>query len=180
MIYDNLKKNNKTILEKQNKVYYHFVRGPFVEIKGPKTAKYTVEFIDKKTNEIKYKTTINNNCWCKCSIEYFVEWKLKIYENGKLWHEFDYNATDKKVYVALDSRALGDSLAWFPYLDEFRKKHNCKLIASTFMNDFFASEYPEIEFIKPGDTADKEKETRFDCGIVSGKNFIAAIKETDA
>jgi autotransporter strand-loop-strand O-heptosyltransferase len=154
MIYDNLKKNNKTILEKQNKVYYHFVRGPFVEIKGPKTAKYTVEFIDKKTNEIKYKTTINNNCWCKCSIEYFVEWKLKIYENGKLWHEFDYNATDKKVYVALDSRALGDSLAWFPYLDEFRKKHNCKLIASTFMNDFFASEYPEIEFIKPGDTAD--------------------------
>ena len=29
-------------------------------------------------------------------------------------------------------------------------------------------------------TAEKEKETRYDCGIVSGKNFIAAIKETDA
>jgi autotransporter strand-loop-strand O-heptosyltransferase len=53
----------------------------------------------------------------------------------------------------LDSRALGDTLAWFPYLEEFRKKHNCKLVVSTFMNDFFSTEYPNIEFIKPGDTA---------------------------
>jgi autotransporter strand-loop-strand O-heptosyltransferase len=45
---------------------------------------------------------------------------------------------------------LGDSLAWFPYMDEFRKKHNCKLIVSTFMNDMFMSQYPEIEFVNPG------------------------------
>jgi autotransporter strand-loop-strand O-heptosyltransferase len=154
MIYDNLKKNLNNKIDKQNKVTYHFVRGPFVEITGPNTAKYTVEFIDNSTGELKYKTTIGNNCWCKCSIEYFVEWKIKIFENGKLWNEFTYDASNKRVYVALDSRALGDTLSWFPYLEEFRKKHNCKLVASTFMNDFFTSEYPEIEFIKPGDTAD--------------------------
>ncbi len=154
MIYDNLKKNLNNKIDKQNKLHYHFVKGPFVEITGPKTAKYTVEFIDNSNGELKYKTTIGNNCWCRCSIEYFVEWKIKIFENGKLWNEFTYDASNKRVYIALDSRALGDTLSWFPYLEEFRKKHNCKLVASTFMNDFFASEYPNIEFIKPGDTAD--------------------------
>jgi autotransporter strand-loop-strand O-heptosyltransferase len=154
MIYDNLKKNLSNKIDKQNKVTYHFVRGPFVEIKGPKTAKYTVEFIDNNNNELKYKTTISNNCWCKCNIEYFVDWKIKIYENEKLWNEFNYNASDKRVYIALDSKALGDTLSWFPYFEEFRKKHNCKLVVSTFMNDFFSSEYKEIQFIKPGETAD--------------------------
>jgi autotransporter strand-loop-strand O-heptosyltransferase len=153
MIYDNLIKNKNSKIEVENKVHYHFVKGPFVEIKGQKKAEYLVEFIDKKTDKILFKSTIGNNCWCKCNIEYFVDWKILIYENGKKWAEYDYNATNKKIYVALDSRALGDTLAWFPYLDEFRKKHNCKLVASTFMNDFFSNEYPNIEFIKPGDTA---------------------------
>jgi len=153
MIYDNLIKNKNNKIEIENKVHYHFVKGPFVEIKGLKKAEYIVEFIDKQTNKVLFKSTIGNNCWCKCNIEYFVDWKILIYENGKKWAEYDYNANNKRVYVALDSRALGDTLAWFPYLEEFRKKHNCKLIASTFMNDFFSNEYPNIEFIKPGDTA---------------------------
>jgi autotransporter strand-loop-strand O-heptosyltransferase len=153
MIYDNLVKNKNNKIDIENKVHYHFVKGPFVEIKGQKKADYIVEFIDKKTNKVLFKSTIGNNCWCKCSIEYFVDWKIVIYENGKHWAEYNYEAEGKKIYVALDSRALGDTLAWFPYLEEFRKKHNCKLVASTFMNDFFSNEYPDIEFIKPGDTA---------------------------
>jgi autotransporter strand-loop-strand O-heptosyltransferase len=153
MIYDNLVKNKNNKIDIENKVHYHFVKGPFVEIKGLKKADYIVEFIDKATDKILFKSTIGNNCWCKCNIEYFVDWKIVIYENGKKWAQYDYDATDKRVYVALDSRALGDTLAWFPYLEEFRKKHNCKLVASTFMNDFFSTEYANIEFIKPGDTA---------------------------
>jgi autotransporter strand-loop-strand O-heptosyltransferase len=150
MIYDNLKKNKNNIVEVQNKVIIHFVRGPYVEVKGPKNAEYRVEFIDSKTGIIKYKNTIKSNCWCKCSVEYFIDWKIVIYENDKLWYEHVYNAKDKRVYIALDSKALGDSLAWFPYIDEFRKKHQCKVIASTFMNDMFADQYPEIEFVSPG------------------------------
>jgi autotransporter strand-loop-strand O-heptosyltransferase len=153
MIYDNLVKNKNNKIDIENKVHYHFVKGPFVEIKGLKKADYIVEFIDKATDKVLFKSTIGNNCWCKCNIEYFVDWKIVIYENGKKWAQYDYDATDKRVYIALDSRALGDTLAWSPYLEEFRKKHNCKLVASTFMNDFFSTEYTNIEFIKPGDTA---------------------------
>jgi autotransporter strand-loop-strand O-heptosyltransferase len=88
--------------------------------------------------------------WTKCSIEYFVEWKIRIYENGKLWYEYLYDAKDKRVYIAIDSKALGDSLAWFAYVDEFRKKHQCKVITSTFMNHMFIDQYPEITFVEPG------------------------------
>jgi autotransporter strand-loop-strand O-heptosyltransferase len=150
MIYDNLKKNKNNITQIKNKAIIHFVRGPFVEVKGSIDAQYKVEFIDNKTNRILYETTIGNNMWTRCNIQYFVDWKIVIYENGKLFHTELFNAKDRRVYVALDSKALGDSLAWFPYVEEFRKKHECKIVTSTFMNDMFEKQYPEIEFVQPG------------------------------
>jgi len=150
MIYDNLKKNKNNIVEVKNKVIIHFVKGPYVEIKGSTNSEYKVEFIDNKTDKIYYSTTIKNNCWCKCSIEYCVEWKIKIYENNKLWYEYIYNAKGKRVYIAMDSKALGDSLAWVAYVEEFRKKHQCEIITSTFMNDMFIEQYPNITFTNPG------------------------------
>jgi autotransporter strand-loop-strand O-heptosyltransferase len=150
MIYDNLKKNKNNIVEVKNKVIIYFVNGPYVEVQGNISSDYTVEFIDNKSGKIYYSTTIKNNMWTRCSIEYFVEWKIKIYENGKLWYEYLYDAKDKRVYIAIDSKALGDSLAWFAYVDEFRKKHQCKVITSTFMNHMFIDQYPEITFVEPG------------------------------
>jgi autotransporter strand-loop-strand O-heptosyltransferase len=150
MIYDNLKKNLNNITELKNKVIIHFVRGAYVEIKGPKEADYRVEFIDNKTGKVIYVSDIKNNCWTKCSFEYFIEWHIKIFENGKLWNEHLYKAENNRVYIALDSKALGDSLAWIGYVDEFRKNNNCKVIVSTFMNDMFADEYKNIEFVNPG------------------------------
>jgi len=150
MIYDNLKKNTKYKVDIQNKPLIHFVKGPYVEIKGPIQADYKVDFFDNKTGKLYYSADIKNNCWCRCSIEFFIEWKIQIYENGKLWHTHIFDATDKKVYISLDSKALGDSLAWFPYVDEFAKKHNCKVVTSTFMNDMFVERYSNIEFVSPG------------------------------
>jgi autotransporter strand-loop-strand O-heptosyltransferase len=150
MIYDNLKKNTDNIKEVQNKVVIHFVKGAFVEVKGLKQAQYKVDFINQKTNQIMYSSTISTNMWTKCSIEYFVDWKIVIYENGKLWQEHLYNANGKRVYIAMDSKALGDSLAWFPYVEEFRKKHGCEMVTSTFMNHMFVDQYPNIQFVEPG------------------------------
>lgn len=150
MIYDNLKKNKNNITQVKNKAIIHFVQGPFVEIKGSVSAKYKVKFIDNKTNRILYETTIENNMWTRCNIKYFVEWRIEIFENDKPFHTEIYNAKDRRVYIALDSKALGDSLAWFPYVEEFRKKHNCKMVVSTFMNDMFEKQYPNIEFVTPG------------------------------
>jgi autotransporter strand-loop-strand O-heptosyltransferase len=150
MIYDNLVKNLNNKANIDNKVYFHFVRGAFLEIKGSRQAEYDIKFINNKNGRVLYTTSISTNMWTRCNLEYFIEWRIEIYENGKLWFEHLYNAENKRVYVALDSKALGDSLAWIPYVEEFGKVHNCKMVVSTFMNTMFESRYPDIEFVEPG------------------------------
>ena len=141
----------KTIDEKPN-INIHFVDGPFVEITNGPNIKYDITFKNKETNQIIYKSTIGRNNWAKSSIKYFVDWEITI-SSPKGKHIFNMDLTNKRVYIAIDSKSLGDSVAWMPYLDEFSKKHNCKVIASTFWNNLFEKTYPNIEFIKPGQIA---------------------------
>ena len=141
----------KTIDEKPN-INIHFVDGPFVEITNGPNIKYDITFKNKETNQIIYKSTIGRNNWAKSSIKYFVDWEITI-SSPKGKHIFNMDLTNKRVYIAIDSKSLGDSVAWMPYLDEFSKKHHCKVIASTFWNNLFEKTYPNIEFIKPGQIA---------------------------
>jgi autotransporter strand-loop-strand O-heptosyltransferase len=88
--------------------------------------------------------------WAASTVQYFINWNIRIYENGILYHVHEYNANDRRIYISLDSKSLGDTLAWMPYAEEFRKKHKCKLILSTFMNHMFDKNYKDIEFVNPG------------------------------
>jgi len=75
-------------------------------------------------------------------------WKITDGKGNEYVHPFD--AKNKRVYIAIESSSLGDSLAWMPIVEEFRKRHGCQLILSTFWNDLFKSVYPDIEFIRAG------------------------------
>ena len=154
MIYDKIKRNPNNIIDIKNTVSISYVYGPKVEILGKINETYRVEFIDKKTNFIHFETEIQNNHWASANIRYFVDWRIRVWRGSELFYEEDYNASNKRVYIALDSKALGDTLAWFPYVEEFGKKHNCKMITSTFHNDMLIQQYPNIEFINPGDIAE--------------------------
>lgn len=133
----------------ENKIEISFNLGPKVEIKGHNKEKYFVEFIDSSTNKVIHSSTITNNMWTKCNKSYFIPWIIKI--NGKTVHTFDLK--DKIVKINFESKALGDTLAWTPQVLEFYKKHKCKVIVSTFHNEWFKNlpEYKDIKFIKPGD-----------------------------
>jgi len=150
MIYNKLKKNPNNIVDISNRIIISFINGPKVEILGNNDLEYNVQFINNKNNEIIFESKIRNNHWTKCSIEYFIDWRINIFQNGELIKTYNYNANSKRVFIALDSRALGDTLAWFPYFEEFRKKHNCELVVSTFHNNMFRYQYPHIEFVEPG------------------------------
>ena len=52
--------------------------------------------------------------------------------------------------ICFESKSLGDSLAWMPYVEKFRIDKKSKVICSTFKNDLFEKQYPEIEFVEPG------------------------------
>jgi autotransporter strand-loop-strand O-heptosyltransferase len=154
MIYNNIKRNVNNIVNVKNIVTISYVNGATVNISGNIPATYRVQFFDKRKNIIHFETEIKNNCWAKCNIEYFVDWNIKVWDGDTLFYEENFDASTKRVYIALGSKALGDTLAWFPYVEEFGKVHNCKMVTSTFHNDMLQKQYPNIEFVNPGDVVE--------------------------
>jgi len=154
VIYGENFKDGKYINKVQPKIAHNFVYKAFVQVEKS-DEDLTIEFIDKKDNKEVFKTVLKEGHWAAPNRSYFTDWKIVVKDpSGEVVYQHEYNAKDKRIYIALESKSLGDTLAWFPQLEEFRKKHNCKLIASTFWNHFFEGQYPEIEFIKPGTPVD--------------------------
>lgn len=152
VIYKENFKDGKYIKKTQPKIAHNFINRAFVQVEKS-DEELVVEFIDKKDNKEVFKTTLKEGHWAAPNRSYFTDWKIVVKDvSGEIVYQHDYNCEGKRVYIALESKSLGDTLAWFPQLDEFRKKHNCKVIASTFWNHFFEEQYPEIEFVKPGTT----------------------------
>jgi autotransporter strand-loop-strand O-heptosyltransferase len=96
-----------------------------------------------------YNNHVDINNWVKLNRQWFTEWEVKIWDQGNLIFENKLNLEGKRVFITLESKSLGDTLAWVPYALEFKKKHNCHVIVSTFWNDLF--DYSELEFVSPGD-----------------------------
>jgi len=126
----------------------HYVVNPYLEINGPTDNKLNVKFFDNE--QIVYESNVPMNSWVKMNKEYYTNWRVEVRENDELIYQNTNDYTNKRVFISFGSKSLGDTLSWFPYVDEFRKKHNCHVIVSTFMNYLFKDQYPEIEFVEPG------------------------------
>lgn len=81
------------------------------------------------------------------SHQWFDSWHIVIYLNGELISSDAFNPIGKVVFIKMDAYALGDNISWIQYVEEFRKKHNCTVICSTFFNNLFNTIYPEILFV---------------------------------
>ena len=150
--YNTLTNLRIPVKEPQNVYNVNFIEGAFLEIAGNQKKDYRVIMSNLDTGEIIHNTVISNNMWTRTNIKYYINWYIRVFDlsNNKLVFEHKYNAAGKRVYIHLDSSAIGDTLAWFPYALEFKKKHNCDVIISTFKNSWFENLYPELEFVKPG------------------------------
>jgi autotransporter strand-loop-strand O-heptosyltransferase len=131
----------------------HFIEQPFLEIRGNSDSNFLVKFFDEN-GECAYVNTIQANHWVKLTRKYYTKWTVKVWENGeKLIYNKELSYKNQRVYIAFDSKSLGDTISWIPYALEFQKKHECKVIVSTFWNKLFKKSYPELEFIEPGESA---------------------------
>ena len=129
----------------KNDYYITYNNGPKVEINGDTKKEYLVEFIDDFSKKIIHSSTIENNMWTACSREWFTNWVVKI--NGEIVDRFDLDG--KKVRIILESKSMGDTIAWAPYAVEFANKHNCKVFLTTHHNEWFENLpiYKDIEFV---------------------------------
>ena len=151
--YNNLSK--LLIKPKPQSNFYHinFINGAKLEITGKINKKYKIQFYNQDTLELLFESEIENNMWTKFNKTYYINYNIKVIEleNNTVVFEHKFNAKNKRVYIHFASKALGDTIAWFPFVEEFRKKHQCELIVSTFHNDMFKENYPNIKFITPGE-----------------------------
>jgi autotransporter strand-loop-strand O-heptosyltransferase len=125
----------------------YFVDGPFLEIKGVSDSNFKVRFYDEQ-GECHYENTIKSNNWVRLNRQYFTTWTTKIWQDGHFVYRNTLDLTNKRVYIAFESKSLGDTMAWIGYCEEFRKKHNCYVTVSTYWNKIL--DYPDLEFVEPG------------------------------
>lgn len=137
-------------IEPRIKILNNFVLNPYIEILGNNTDnKYKIEFYDE-VGKCHYSEVLPINHWVKLNRQYYTKWTTKVWENDNLIYNYTLDLKDKRVYISLESKSLGDTLAWVPYIREFKEKHQCHLIVSTFMNNLFKETYSDIEFVEPG------------------------------
>ncbi len=134
------------------KISVNYIDGPFVEITDSEHGEYRVDFIDQSNGQVVYTTKINQNCWTRTGRKWYTDWKIRVTDllHDRVIYEEAINLRNKRVFICFESSSLGDTIAWIPYVDEFRKKHGCKVIVSTFHNDLFSGQYPELEFVGRG------------------------------
>ena len=140
-----VKYNYKTTLPKE-------ANSPSVFIGGDSFVNYLVTFNIIEDNQVKkikeVVTPGGSTAWVNYTQSY-KNWYITVHQDGNLISHDLFNPNGKIVFIKIDGRALGDNLAWFPYVEEFRKKHNCTVICSTFFNNLFKDLYPEILFVLP-------------------------------
>jgi len=80
---------------------------------------------------------------------FFVNYRLAIYKDDKLIFEHIYNAKSKNILIRFAKSATWEVVAWIPYVEEFRKKHQCQLfckIPERFV-PVLKQSYPKITFV---------------------------------
>lgn len=157
-------------LEK-NTINCTFFPIPKVEILGNDNCSYNIKFLDKDTGTVHYETNLNVNMWTCCSIEYYCNWKIIVKNlNTYIVSEFDFDLNNKSIRINNESSSLGDSISWMAAIDEFQKKHNCKIDYFTARKFLFESEYPNINFYNYSDEINKNYYCQYKIGCFSAEN----------
>jgi len=173
-IFSEIKNSHKN----PNIIKIGFYPSPRVEITGSLNKKYRVKFIEDSTKKIRHEGIINTNMWINCSLKRFCDWKIEVedLENG-ITENYKLDLKNKKIKIINESPALGDLIAWMPYVDEFRKIHDCEIYFYTNNKSVFSDFYPEINFKDYSDSFEEDYYAVYSLGFFSGEKHLFYTKE---
>lgn len=140
-------------LTQQPEFVCNFIDGAYLEIKGEVQNTFLVEMTSLDDPELALRSEISTNQWVRTPHRYFIRWGIRVFDKPthRLLFQHDYNHSGKRVYISMESSALGDTLAWLPAVEQFGEKQDCRVVCSTFFNGLFKEQYPGIEFVEPGE-----------------------------
>jgi autotransporter strand-loop-strand O-heptosyltransferase len=163
----------KPVFKAIDEIYYDFNNGLRVLFSENCEKEYRCVFVDKASGMIVYSMDIPKGACVESVKKYYVDFHLDIYEKGhfeKPVFSTDLNLDGRNVLVQFPYGAVGDTIAWFSYVERFQKKHNCKLTVSMEkrMADLFRNQYPEIEFCEKDDLEGREFYATYNLGLFFG------------
>lgn len=134
----------------------NFIDGAYLEIKGDTQDAFIVEMTSLDDPELALRSEISANQWVRTPHRYFIRWRIRVFDqpSHRLLLQHDYDNGGRRVYISMESSALGDTLAWLPAVEQFGERWNCRVVCSTFFNGLFKDQYPGIEFVEPGETVE--------------------------
>lgn len=142
-------------------VQYDFCYG--VRIKTPKgmPRKLHLLVMDQDSGNVIYDGPLKDDGWLNCSKKYFIRYKIMFgeEETHKIIYEHDFCLKDEDVLVQMPyNGAVGDSIAWFSYVERFQQQHRCicHVVMPPHIRELFEKQYPNLIF----ETLESAREVR--------------------
>lgn len=132
-----------------DKIRYDFNFGCRVELPALTAGKkWRVRYTDMVTSNIIFEAESDRGTYQSTKM-YFVPFKIECWKDDKKVFTHELCLKDRLVQVQVPVGTLGDVIAWFPYIDLFQKKHECKLVCviSDLVRPLFEGVYPNIQFV---------------------------------
>ena len=145
--HKNINKKPSIVEEEIENITIEFSNGPIVR-NNYKDHKFFVEFINMETGKEEYSDFVEKDSWISVGKKYYVPWKIVIKDGDNILFEEILDLNSKDVLIKNESPALGDTIAFMPYVEEFRIKHECNVFYYTPFKNLFENAYPLINFIE--------------------------------
>lgn len=100
--------------------------------------------------------------------KFFVEWVVELYgEDGEVVHRHQYDARGQLVLLQIPVGTLGDSIAWFSYVERFAEATGARVVCSIAprMAAIFAAQYPQIQFVTQEEAAKLQPYATYNLGL---------------
>ncbi|WP_075643647.1 autotransporter strand-loop-strand O-heptosyltransferase [Paraburkholderia monticola] len=137
------------LFEGPHGIRYDFNYGCRVQVKGKG---WRVRLLDRDADVVLFDESVDDAMVCSTK-RYYVNFRIEVLRENELVFEHDFDLRGKKVYARLPVGTIGDIIAWFPYVEEFRQRHQCEMYLS--MGEaiwtLFEDAYPELHYLRPED-----------------------------
>ena len=158
-------------LEEVDGIRFDFNNG--LRIKFPDKGEYRCVFKDLDTDCLLYSMDVKPGCTVESVKKFYIRFRLEIYRKDDLKEPLfthDLDLSGKEVLIQLPVGALGDTIAWFSFVERFQKKHGCKLFCSMEprLAEIFKAQYPDIEFCTKEDAAKLTPYATYNLGLFFG------------
>ena len=151
--------------EAVNGVRFDFNRG--LRVKFPLGKTYRCAFRDLDTGCLLYSMDVPPGSTVESVKKYFIRFGLEVYDGEALVFSHELDLSGKPVLIRFPVGALGDTIAWFSFVERFQRKHDCEVFCSMEprLGNLFRDQYPDIAFINKEEAAKLNPYATYNLGL---------------